>query len=276
MDLKENSGKVRLSRSHYGDMEEQFGDLRLPDTVGPYPVAVVIHGGFWKEGIGLDIMDRVADDLTKHGIATWNIEYRKVGQEGGGWPGTLTDVAEAIDYLPTLAKENNIDLNQVVTIGHSAGGHLALWLAARHHLPPDSVLNTSDDPLMIKGAISLAGVSNLALMQEVHQINEKHQGLTNNPVQDFIGGSPEKVPDRYTQASPIQMLPLGIPQVLVHGALDIHVPVGISYSYKYVADSMGENVKLVEIPSAEHFKLIDPDSEAWPVIVKETTNLLNG
>lgn len=268
------STNMKSNRIFYGDSQYQFGDFRLPGDEGPYPVAMIIHGGFWKASFGLDLMDDVSEDLANRGMATWNIEYRRVGHEGGGFPGTLTDVAGAADYVHTLAETNSLDLKRVVTIGHSAGGHLALWLAARHRLPQSSILNVSDQPLSIKGAVSLAGVSDLALMREVFHINETTLNVTNNPVFDFIGGSPDDVPTHYGEASPSEMLPLGIPQVLIHGSLDVHVPIGISSSYKKAAEQAGDNVKLVEIPTAEHFKLTDPQSEAWPIIVEELSGLL--
>jgi acetyl esterase/lipase len=268
------SGNVKSKRMYYGDNQYQFGDLRLPGGEGSYPTAIIIHGGFWRERVGLDIMDSIADNLSGRGIATWNIEYRRVGHEGGGWPGTLTDVARAADYLHTLAESNTLDLNRVVTMGHSAGGHLALSLAARHRLPETSILKVSEQPLPIKGAVSLAGVSDLALMQEVHHIQEVNRNISNNPVSDFMAGPPDEVPSHYAEASPLELLPIGVPQVLVHGPLDIHVPIGISYSYKKAADRAGDNVKMVEISSAEHFKLIDPQSGAWSIIAQETASLL--
>jgi acetyl esterase/lipase len=267
------SEPIKANRIFYGDNENQYGDLRLPLGNGPYPVAIVIHGGFWRNRVGLDIMDRMADDLTSRGIATWNIEYRRVGQEGGGWPGTFIDVAKAAEYLHTLVENHSLDLNRVITIGHSAGGHLALWLAARHRLSAESTLKTTDNPLPIHGAVSLAGVVDLALMQEVHQIREVWQNLADKPVSDLVNGNPDEVPERYAETSPIQMLPIEARQLLIHGSLDINVPIGISLSYKKAAEQAGSDIKMVEIPTVEHFKVIDPDSEAWPIIITELMKL---
>ena len=267
---------IRNKRFAYGKNQLQFGDLRLPEGKGPYPVAIVLHGGFWKNIWGLDMMEPVAKDLASRGIATWNIEFRRVGDEGGGWPGTLIDAANATDYLQQIAEENHLDLGRVIAIGHSAGGHLALWLAGRKKLPENSVLRITDQPLSLKGAISLAGVNDLALMDDVHHLRLSEFGKENNhPVTDLLGGTPKEVPERYEEACPIQLLPLQVPEVLIHGSLEINVPIGISYNYKRVADASGDQVKMVEIPSAEHSKVIDPNVEEWSYIVTEVINLLD-
>jgi len=268
---------VWMKRLTYGvNQSMQFGDLRLPEGEGPYPVAIVMHGGFWKNIWGLDIMEPVAKDLASRGIATWNIEFRRVGDEGGGWPGTFIDVANAADYLQQIAEENHLDLSRVFAIGHSAGGHLALWLAGRKKLPENSVLKTTDQPLSLRGVISLAGVNDLALMDDVHHLRLSELGKENNhPVSNLLGGTSKEVPERYEQASPIQLLPLQVPQVLIHGSLDINVPIGISYHYKRAADAAGDQVKMVEIPSAEHSKVIDPNVKEWSYIITEVSNLLN-
>lgn len=261
------------TRYYYGDNEHQFADLRMPRGKGPFPVAIVIHGGFWRSGFSLDLMDPISEDLTNHGIATWNIEYRRVGHEGGGWPGTFLDVAKATDHLANVAKDNPIDLNNVVTIGHSAGGHLAFWIAGRHHLKETQLL-FSRYPLSIKGAISLAGVNDLEKMEEVHHIPEVLYQASNNPVCDLMGGRPKEVPQRYHEASPSHLLPIGVPLVLIHGALDVNVPIGMSYLFRDQAQKAGDNVTMIELSHAEHFKLIDPASEEWPDIISQLQKIL--
>ncbi|WP_079525872.1 alpha/beta hydrolase family protein [Halobacillus hunanensis] len=265
-----------MKKIFYGENENQFGELRLPDYEGPHPVAIVIHGGFWREPFRLDNMTQVAEDLTANGIATWNIEYRRVGQEGGAWPGTLTDAADASDYLTTLANTYPLDLNRVITIGHSAGGHLALWLAARHYLPENSELHTTYHPLAISGAISLAGVSDLERMYDVHQFREKALSAEpNNPTAELLQSTPEEQPIRYHDASPIELLPLDVPQVLIHGALDINVPIGISDHYYREAQEAGDFVKYVGLPEAEHFMLTDTTTAAWKVVREEVETLIS-
>jgi acetyl esterase/lipase len=216
-------------------------------------------------------MDDMAIDLTSYGVATWNIEYRRVGQVGGAWPGTFLDVAHATDFLKTLSQDLPLDLGRVVAIGHSAGGHLALWLGARHLLSKESELRSPlEVPLPLKGVVSLAGVSDLKMMYDIHRL----AGREVNPTFDFLGGRPEDVPLRYEEGSPIQKLPLGVPQILIHGALDVNVPVGMSTYYAGKAKKAGDQVALVELPLTEHFKIIDPKSDSWPTILKETLQLL--
>ncbi|TLS35987.1 alpha/beta hydrolase family protein [Pseudalkalibacillus caeni] len=265
-----------MEKIFYGENENQFGELRLPEGKGPHPVAVVIHGGFWKAHFGLDLMTDMAEDLTANGFATWNIEYRRVGQEGGAWPGTLTDVALATDYVSTLADTYPLDLTRVITIGHSAGGHLALWLAGRHRIPDKSELHITNNPLPISAVVSLAGVSDLDMMYGVHHFRDKLFSLDpNNPTAELLKGSPEEHPERYKEASPIELLPLGVQQVLVHGALDINVPIGISDHYHREAQEAGDFVKLVELPDAEHFMIIDTSTEAWAAVREEMLLLIN-
>lgn len=266
-------GVYILKRIFYGNNEYQFAELRLPKGEGPYPVAIVIHGGFWRAGFGLELMDHLSDDLTSRGIATWNIEYRRVGQEGGGWPGTLSDAAHAADYLHTVAEDYHLNLSKVVTIGHSAGGHLAVWLAARHNLPTTSELYSSN-PLSLVGAFSLAGVLDLELMEEVHHIPEDLYQSDNNPVRDLLGGRPSDVPERYAEASPRRLLPISVPLVLVHGGLDVNVPIGMSQLFKEQAHKAGDLAELITFPEAEHFKLIQPDSREWPIIVNHVKRMV--
>ncbi len=262
---------IRLS---YGESSEQFGDLRLPDGKGLHPLVILIHGGFWKKGYGLELMEPLSEALAEQGYATWNIEYRRVGSEEGGWPNTLLDTAKAADFARNLAEEHPIDLSRIAAIGHSAGGHLALWLAARNTLESGSQLFI-DNPLEIGVSVSLAGVGDLALMGRVHQINERHQGVENNPTRELMGGTPEEVPERYKEASPYERLPLNVKQVLIHGELDIHVPVGMSEHYFDKAISLDDQAELIKLESAEHFKLIEADSEVFPILLEEIGKVNN-
>ncbi|WP_233269441.1 S9 family peptidase [Alteribacillus sp. YIM 98480] len=270
------NNKCLLKRISYGTNNNQFGDLRIPVAgEGPFPLAVIIHGGFWKKQFGLEQMNDFAEKYASHGIATWNIEYRRVGQDGGGWPGTFLDSARSIESLKIIAEDHPVDLKRVIIIGHSAGGHLALWLAARNKLLSNSILRQQDRMLEPKGVISLAGVSDLILMYEIHQWKEKLFGVIENPTRDLIGGKPNEYAQRYAEGSPKELLPIGIPLVLFHGALDVNVPIGLSVNFKKIAESAGDNVVLKTFPNIEHFELIDPMSEVWSIIWDHTVSLLN-
>lgn len=252
------------TRLFYGAGEQHYGDLSLPEGAGPFPVVLLVHGGFWKAAYGLHLMDEMAEDFVARGYAVWNIEYRRVGHDGGGWPGTLLDVADAADFLRTVAREHPLDLTRVIAIGHSAGGHLALWLAARHRLSADSILHT-DDPLKLSGVVSLAGVSDLEQMWEIRQ--------QDSPVANFLGGTPAEVPDRYRQACPTCLLPLGTRVVLIHGTDDDNVPHELSAKFLMDASVAGDDVTMVSLKGVEHFKVITPGSEAWPAVVEALQKL---
>ena len=251
--------------SSYGAAPQQFGELRLPEGTGPHPVVVFLHGGFWRARYDLAYARPLCDMLTAQGFATWNLEYRRVGQLGGGWPGTLHDVAAGIDHVRTLAMQHPLDLAQVIAMGHSAGGHLALWAAARHRLPVGNELATSD-PLPIFAAVSLAGVTDLRLGAQLR--------LGNGAVQDFLGGEPEDVPERYDAASPRVLLPLGVRQVLVNGADDDIVPSILSTTYHAAAVALGDLATLHVLPNVEHFAVAEPQTVAWATIMRLTQELL--
>jgi len=231
-------------RIPYGSGEFHLAELRVPQTDGPYPVAIVIHGGFWRALYGLDYIGPACDALTAAGIATWNIEYRRLGHAGGGWPGTFDDVSNAADHLQSIAPQYNLDLNRVIAMGHSAGGHLALWLGTRKK--------------WLQGVISLAGVADLRRAWELK--------LSNNVAAEFLGGSPDEVPDRYKFASPIEQLPLGLPQKLFHGTLDDSVPYEISQRYVQAAKLRGDDAELITLENAGHFELADPRTKEFGMV----------
>jgi acetyl esterase/lipase len=204
-------------------------------------------------------MEEVAQWLTDKGWATWNIEYRTVDRPGGGWPGTFLDVGSATDYLRQAAAEAPLDLTRVVVVGHSAGGHLALWLAARHRISPGAQLYRGD-PLALAGAVSLAGIPNLRRYYEVQQ------DACGEGVRLLLGGPPDSAPDRYAQASPAELLPLRVPQLLIHGEADKNVPLVNAQAYAQVAKDRGDHVDVAVIPEAAHFELMAPRAASWEKI----------
>jgi acetyl esterase/lipase len=236
-------------RIPYGSEKQQFGELRLPAGVGPHPVAVVIHGGFWKAAYDLDLMTSLSSAITLAGVATWNIEYRRVGETGGGWPGTFRDVSAATNHLRVVARTHPLDLARIATIGHSAGGHLALWLAARPRIWKTDPLFEAD-PLRVAAAVSLAGVPDLA--------RAFRDGVGRGAVGALMGGSPGDVADRYLSCSPVELLPLAMTQILVHGESDDIVPFDLSYDYAGRAKAAGDDARLVRLPGVGHFEVIDP------------------
>jgi acetyl esterase/lipase len=244
-------------RIRYGDASAQFGELYEPDAPTPWPVVVVIHGGSWQDGESLSIMDDACADLQGRGYAVWNIEYRRVGEVGGGFPGTLDDVGAAIDHLQVLAEDHPLSLDRVVLLGHSAGGTLALWAGGRSTLPPDAPgASPRIDPV---AAVCLAGVPDLASCAR--------QGFVDGACPQFLGGMPDERPGRYALASPIERLPIGLPQLVMHGREDLVVPVDQSERYAAAAEQAGDPVTLQLIDGADHFSIIEVDQPAWATVV---------
>ncbi|GAB3200094.1 acetyl esterase/lipase [Pontibacter aydingkolensis] len=250
----------------YGPDSLQFGELRLPQGKGPFPVVVVVHGGCWLSAYNLNYMSHVSEALTKEGYATWNIEFRRVGDAGGGYPGTFRDVAMATDFVRKMAKKYPVNSKKVAVMGHSAGGHLALWLAARKGLSRKSDLYTKK-PLKLRGVIALAGIPDLATYS-------MDKGSCNTAVEKLMDGMPGAQPYRYRQASPAQMLPLGVPQRLVQGANDPIVPVTQSQQYAHSAKAKGDDTQVILLENTGHFDVVAPMSAAWPSILSAVKEVL--
>ncbi len=247
----------------YGTEPEQEADLRLPEGDGPFPVAVIVHGGFWREVWARDLMDGVAVELTRRGWATWNIEYRRVGN-GGGWPATVDDAARAIDFLADLSASFPLDLRRVVTVGHSAGGHLALWMAARTGLNPDAP--GSIPQVIPRAAVGLAPVADLAAAHRA--------GIGDEAVEAFLHRGPEEDPVTYAAANPAALLPMGVRQLVVHGDRDQEVPIALSEAYVGEAADAGDAVVFHELTGADHYSLIDPAAPSWDSIAREIAELV--
>lgn len=243
-------------RLPYGKHSEQFGDLYLPKSSNKsHPVIILIHGGCWQAQYGLSPLGLLSKALSNLGFAVWNLEFRRLGN-GGGWPITFEDIALGADYLKEIAKQYSLDLSNVTTMGHSAGGHLALWLAGRHHLPESSHLY-NDDHLRIHRVISLAGIPDLE--------TGVTQNICRGACQELVGGLPNEVPERYLQASPHKLLPLNIPQYHLVGELDPIVPIGYLTPYIKTATQHDE-VYFKVIPEIGHFEMVMPDTISWEFI----------
>ncbi len=242
----------------YGKDALQVGDLYLPKSNGSHPTIVLIHGGCWLAELpGRELMDPMIEPLCARGFAIWNIEYRRIGHDGGGYPGTFLDTASAIDKLRTLAPRYHLDLARVVTVGHSAGGHLAIWAAARPRIAKTSTLY-KNDPLPIHAAVSLSGILDL----------ESYRGT--GP--DACGGQPTidgligKRATPFADTPPAWLVPSGVHQVIFSADLDRIVPAPFGHAYAKRAKAAGDRVDDVEIRGAGHFEMIDPKSAAWPII----------
>ena len=237
----------------YGANEFQFGELYLPEGRGPHRVAIVIHGGYWRAQYDLRQIGHFCLGLAKAGIAAWCLEYRRIGNEGGGFPGTLEDVRRGASLLEEIAQEHSLDTKRVLATGHSAGGHLALWLAKQGAVP-------------LKGVVPLAPVADLRRAWELK--------LSSNVTEDFLGGSPEKVPERYRAASPVELVPLGVRQRVFHGDRDDVVPPAMSRAYVAAARKSGDDCTLTEPEGVGHFELIDPRTAVWGQVRRAIEKLL--
>ena len=238
----------------YGPDPLQRIDLWRPAGDGPHPVVLMVHGGCWQTSIAdRRLMDWVAADLRNHGVAVWNVDYRGVDRAGGGYPGTFRDVAAAADRLRTDAAAHRLDPARMIAVGHSAGGHLALWLAARHRLPADSPLHTAD-PLPVPHVVALGALPDLAAVAA-----SPDNGCGTGVIARLVGDRPA----RFADTSIPPLLPLGIRQTRVAGREDRIVPYRMAEDYVARARAAGDRVDLHTVPDTGHVELIAPGSPAW-------------
>ncbi|ROT34320.1 S9 family peptidase [Micromonospora sp. HM5-17] len=234
----------------YGDHPDQVADLRTPAPGPPRPLVVVIHGGFWRAEYDRRHTGPLAADLAARGYPVAQLEYRRTGQPGGGWPGTLDDVAHGVTAVPALARAalpaDRVAPGPPILLGHSAGGHLALWYATRAGAD-------------LRGVLALAPVADLT---EAYR-----RDLDGGAVAALLGGGPDDVPERYAAADPARRPPPAVPVRIVHGRRDQQVPVELSVGYASLARRAGADLRLVELPDCEHFGLIDPLSAAWTAVI---------
>jgi len=249
-------------REQYGDSTATFVEW-TPAAGAPRARIVALHGGYWRAAYDLVHLRPVCTALAGLGFDVVSIEYRKLGEPGGGWPGTFEDVTRALNTLASRVPSLERDGLPTLLLGHSAGGQLALWAASRTRapgrLPGPSVL-------AVDGVVALAPVSDLFEASRLE--------LSKGVVRDLLGGTPAEVPDRYRETSPAELLPLGVRTVLVHGTADDDVPYALSPAYVERARAAGDDVRLVTLAGAHHFDLIEPASPHWPRVVEAIASLV--
>ncbi len=252
-------GPAEARTFSYGRDDNQVADLYLPGeraapTPRGRPVVVLVHGGFWLDQYGRELMVELATDVVRRGWTAWNIEYRRVGQRGGGWPGTFADVAAGVDHLgrldgPTKAQ---LDTERVAVVGHSAGGQLAAWAAARGGLARTAP--GAEPSLRPMAVVSLAGVLDL--------VGAAEEGVGGTAVEDLMGGGPTEVPERYQVGSPLARVPIGVPVRCVHGRSDVNVPISQSERYVAAATRAGDQATVASF-DGDHFDVLRPGHESW-------------
>jgi acetyl esterase/lipase len=254
-------------RIHYGSDVSQFGDLWLPVQHGSLkalPVIVFFHGGWWLSDYDLAYGSHLCAALKAEGFAVWSVEYRRVGETGGGWPSTFQDAAAGFDFVADLAKSYPLDLSRVVAMGHSAGGHLAFWLAGRHHIEEHSPLHLPQPRVALHGLIALAGAVDLRLTIDLAgYFTFAHD---KQKVYGLMGGAPKELEDRYRAGDPGELLPLSVRQILIQGSEDQQIPAALPMRWAEKARRQGDEVAVQMVKDADHFDVVDPLSGAWETV----------
>lgn len=253
-------GPAPDARYAYGSAPSQFAELFRPDGAGPFPVVILLHGGCWTVQFGGIVqMHNMAGALKAQGIAVWNVEYRRVDEPGGGYPGMYQDVAAALERLRAEAPAQRLDLGRLVLVGHSAGGHLAQWAAARAKLPRSSVLY-QPDALAVPAVISLGGLADL---------RHEEQLIKSSCERDMVqltGHASAARPDVFADTSPAELLPAGVHTVLIHGQFDTVSPPRVGADYARRASAAGDTAELIVLPGASHYDEVAASSPAWRVV----------
>lgn len=261
-------------RLSYGADALQFGELRLPKTTGPHPIAMLVHGGCWVDRLpGADprittfeLLRPLAAALAGVGIATWNVEYRRAGNPGGGWPGTFLDLASSTDFLRKIAPSYNLDLDRVIVVGHSSGGQLAMWIAARSKLPASSPVYTKS-PLAVKAAIDVDGPPDLAGAQPLERKFCPVPGIT-----QLMGGTPNEQAERYRDGSAMSFLPLGVSKEIVAGSL-LQQAHELVVAYETRAKAKGDRITVLTLEGSGHFDMLAPDSRHGNALIEAILSL---
>ena len=277
LELVKQATPPASERLSYGKSPLQFGELRLPAGTGPFPVAILVHGGCWEVKLGnlpenvtsFELLRPIAAALATAGIASWNVEYRRLGNEGGGWPGTYQDLSRATDYLRELAPRYHLDLQHVVAVGHSSGGQLAFWLGARGKLPKSSLLYTNS-PLPLNGVVSVDGPPDLEADRAIEQ------SVCGGPViTQFVGGTPAEFPSRYREGSASGLLPIGTRQEIFMASTLPEGWIALFKPYVAAAEKAGDPVRLSTMDGAGHFDGINPQAPAWQAVMAGIQSLVS-
>ena len=274
MDILSRPAPTADHRIPYGPGPSQFGDLWIPEAHHrtPWPLIVFFHGGWWQSAYDLGYAGHLCQTLKQDGIASWSVEYRRVGETDGGWPATFQDAAAGFDFAATLANKFPLDLSRVIVAGHSAGGHLAFWIAGRHHIDAHSDIYNPRPQVPLHGALALAGVVDLRLTLDLSGFfTFAHD---RQPIYGLMGGRPSDVPDRYKAGNPGDLLPFNIPQVLLQGTEDDQIPPELPPRWAEMSHRLGDTVSVNMLPSATHFDVMDPESAAWPAVRNAILKLL--
>ena len=252
----------------YDSGANQYGELWLPknSSSAALPVVVLIHGGCWlSEYPGPELIAFLSDELRKHGVAVWSITYRRVGMKenvmGGGYPATFMDIAHGVDHLRSISQKHNLDLNRVITSGHSSGGHLALWAAARPKLPANSVLKIAN-PLPIQSVVAIAGMPDLA-----YSAVAVAHACERDTVDKLVDTATRGKKEAFLDTSPIELLPLGVTQLMISGVYDAVIAPALAWRYQNSARAKGETIELLTLDNAGHFELISPWTPAGKIVV---------
>lgn len=266
MDVLSRPAPVADHRIFYGEGPCQFGDLWIPTVkIGTteFPLVVFFHGGWWKSKYDLEYAGHLCAALKSMRIAVWSVEYRRVGETGGGWPMTFEDAAAGLEFVATLAESYSIDLERVITMGHSAGGHLAFWTAGKGRIEVGE-MKLPVPRIKLVGAIALAGAVDLRMTMDL--AGEELFAHDRDEICALMGGAPKVVPERYAVGNPGDLLPFGIPQILIQGTEEDQIPPGLPAGWAKAAGEAGDDVTVEMIAGADHMDVVDPESKAWEVV----------
>ncbi|KQQ89104.1 alpha/beta hydrolase [Massilia sp. Leaf139] len=255
------SGPAPTVRLAYGPAPSQFAELFLPQGAGPFPVAVLVHGGCWTERFGgIKQLRNMAGALRERGIAVWNVEYRRVDEAGGGYPGMYEDMHAALDLLASQGRAQGLDLERVVAVGHSAGGQLVQWIAGRARIPASSPLHRAR-MLPVRAVVSLGGLADLRRERELIKTS------CGRDTPELAGLPSAARPDVYSDTNAAELMPNGSHTILVTGELDTISPPRVAHDYAALAHKAGDGAEVLILPGASHYDEVAASSASWPLVL---------